>query len=201
MGYLVCLLVVPCPALPAPQDTDNEEASKQVAPNPADGLGDILKFGGGLLQGLMSLLSDKVNFLLRLLGNKELQQTVGDTVGTGVNLSGQVARAAVPAVSGIIGAGSQGTRLLGSVIKAANDTAPLILQGINEFSDQLPLIAGFASAYAEVNAEQTQKVVNTFRCSLSRDLECEDLADSQAKAECEGNFCAQVEQDEDDFSV
>ena len=31
-------------------------------------------------------------------------------------------------------------------------------QGITEFTDQLPLIAGFASAYAEVNAEQTQKV-------------------------------------------
>ena len=73
---------------------------------------------------------------------------------------------------------------MGSVIRAANDTAPLVLdvrfaiilmpfavksnfltnftfsllQGITEFTDQLPLIAGFASAYAEVNAEQTQKV-------------------------------------------
>ena len=33
-----------------------------------------------------------------------------------------------------------------------------LTQGITEFTDQLPLIAGFASAYAEVNAEQTQKV-------------------------------------------
>ena len=33
-------------------------------------------------------------------------------------------------------------------------------QGITEFTDQLPLIAGFASAYAEVNAEQTQKVAH-----------------------------------------
>ena len=31
-------------------------------------------------------------------------------------------------------------------------------QGITEFNEQLPLIAGFATAYAEVNAEQTQKV-------------------------------------------
>ena len=70
----------------------------------------------------------------------------------------------------------QGGRLIESVIKAANDTAPLILnvssipkrkydnieisvtQGIEEFTDQLPLIASFASAYAEVNAEQAQKV-------------------------------------------
>ena len=29
---------------------------------------------------------------------------------------------------------------------------------LQEFTDQIPLITGFASAYAEVNAEQTQKV-------------------------------------------
>ena len=55
----------------------------------------------------------------------------------------------------------QGTRLAGSLIKAANDTAPLIVDGIQEFTDQIPLITGFASAYAEVNAEQTQKVGNS----------------------------------------
>ena len=80
---------------------------------------------------------------------------------------------------------SQGSRLAGSIIKAANDTAPLIVDGIQvdirsfiiinttiiiliiimfifimlqEFTDQIPLITGSASAYAEVNAEQTQKV-------------------------------------------
>ena len=42
----------------------------------------------------------------------------------------------------------QGASLAGSVIHAANDTAPLVLQGIQEFTDQLPLITGFASAYA-----------------------------------------------------
>ena len=69
----------------------------------------------------------------------------------------------------------QGSRLAGSLIKAANDTAPLVInvsfvhninslfygeifQGIQEFTDQLPLITGFASAYAEVNAEQAQRV-------------------------------------------
>ena len=71
-------------------------------------------------------------------------------------------------------------------------------QGITEFTDQLPLIAGFASAYAEVNAEQTQKVapqhimtfghhpdrmfiqvVQTFSRSLSCNLECDDMIDLQ----------------------
>ena len=54
---------------------------------------------------------------------------------------------------------NQGTRLAGSIIHAANETAPLIVDGIQEFTDQIPLITGFASAYAEVNAEQTQKVI------------------------------------------
>ena len=55
---------------------------------------------------------------------------------------------------------NQGTRLAGSIIHAANETAPLIVDGIQEFTDQIPLITGFASAYAEVNAEQTQKVID-----------------------------------------
>ena len=55
---------------------------------------------------------------------------------------------------------NQGTRLAGSIIHAANETAPLIVDGIQEFTDQIPLITGFASAYAEVNAEQTQKVIH-----------------------------------------
>ena len=42
----------------------------------------------------------------------------------------------------------------------------LCFQNIQEFTDQIPLIAGFASAYAEVNAEQTGEVVRTFYTSL-----------------------------------
>merc|ERR1711902_13840 len=94
---------------------------------------------------------------------------------------------------------SQGTRLAGSLIKAANDTAPLIVDGIQEFTDQIPLITGFASAYAEVNAEQTQKVVQTFYTSLQCDLQCRDLEDDDLKAECEVQFCKKNDEDEDDY--
>jgi len=64
----------------------------------------------------------------------------------------------------------EGSRLAGSVIKAANDTAPLVISGIQDLTDQLPLITGFASAYAEVNAEQAQQVVQTFQSSLQESL-------------------------------
>ena len=139
---------------------------------------------------------------------QELREQVTDTVGAGLDLTGQLIRSGVPLaqsaleqaprvintarsaldvinepenrerVSQITGVGtrvaagasrvasgapelvSQGTRLAGSIIKAANDTAPLIVNGIQEFTDQIPLITGFASAYAEVNAEQTQEVIH-----------------------------------------
>jgi len=78
------------------------------------------------------------------------------------------------------------------LIRAANETAPLIINGIEEFTDQLPLITGFASAYAEVNAEQTQKVVQTFHTSLQCDLQCRDLVDKDLKQECLKQFCTKV---------
>merc|ERR1712012_263315 len=196
---LVCFLAVPCPSIPAPQTSetdygddygDYDASVKGPASSPSDGLADLLKMGAGIAQGLMALLSDK-----------ELQDAVGTTVGAGVNLTGQLTRAAVPVAQGIVGAVptlvGQGSRLVGSVIRAANDTAPLVLDGITEFTDQLPLIAGFASAYAEVNAEQTQKVVQTFSRSLSCNLECDDMTDPQEKAECEEKYCKELEEEDD----
>ena len=77
---------------------------------------------------------------------------------------------------------------------------------------QIPLIAGFASAYAEVNAEQTQevfylfefsavdndvmKVVRTFYTSLQCDLQCRDMEDADLKAECQAQFCKEEEEEE-----
>merc|ERR1712126_585297 len=113
---------------------------------------------------------------------------------------GQLTRAAVPVAQGIVASVptlvGQGSRLVGSVIRAANDTAPLVLDGITEFTDQIPLITGFASAYAEVNAEQTQKVVQTFYTSLQCDLQCRDIEDEDLKAECEVQFCKKNDEDE-----
>merc|ERR1712012_1362212 len=173
---LVCFLVVPCPSIPAPQTSetdygddygDYDASVKGPASSPSDGLADLLKMGAGIAQGLMAIFNNKVNFLVSLLSDK------------------------VPTLVG------QGSRLVGSVIRAANDTAPLVLDGITEFTDQLPLIAGFASAYAEVNAEQTQKVVQTFSRSLSCNLECDDMTDPQEKAECEEKYCKELEEEDD----
>ena len=62
----------------------------------------------------------------------------------------------------------------------------------------MPLITGFASAYAEVNAEQAQKVAQTFYTSLQSDLQCRDLQDHELKAECVVQFCKKKEDEEED---
>eukprot|EP00092_Neocalanus_flemingeri_P027440 GFUD01029761.1.p1 GENE.GFUD01029761.1~~GFUD01029761.1.p1 ORF type:complete len:276 (-),score=95.50 GFUD01029761.1:40-867(-) len=270
--YLVylCLVLSSCSllsCLPAPQSSETSETSatssedaygdyedygdynentKAITDNSTTGdpLGDLFKIGGSLAQGFLALLGEKVKFVNRLLADEDLRQQVGNTISVGLNLTGQIARVAVPVVQaavqsvpGIIntsratverlnteenqqrvrqiagassrvaqGVGaaasqvpeliSQGSRLLGSVIKAANDTAPLILDGIQEFTDQLPLITGFASAYAEVNAEQAQKVAQTFYTSLQCDLQCRDVVDKDLKQECLVQFCTKEDEDE-----
>jgi len=214
---------------------DYDETSSQTSSS-SGSVGDIIRAGSGLAGSLLSLFNQK-----------ELRDQVGNTVASGINLTGEIVRAGVPLaraaieqapaiingtraalqavnsdenrerVSQIAGVGtrvaqsagtvasqapelvSQGTRLAGSLIRAANDTAPLIVDGIQEFTDQIPLITGFASAYAEVNAEQTQKVVQTFYTSLQCDLQCRDLEDDDLKAECEVQFCKKNDEDEDDY--
>jgi len=232
--------------LPAPQsdsesDVDDDyneyygdfDGSSETQPT-SGSVGDILRSGAGLAGSLLSLFNQK-----------ELRDQVGNTVSTGLKLTGDIINAGVPLarsaiqqapaiingtravltavssdenrerVSQIAGVGTrvaqgaagvaagtpelvgQGTRLAGSLIKAANDTAPLIVDGIQEFTDQIPLITGFASAYAEVNAEQTQKVVQTFYTSLQCDLQCRDIEDEDLKAECEVQFCTKPEEDDE----
>jgi len=125
------------------------------------------------------------------LHSQENQDRVKQIAGAGSRVAQNVGVAAsqVPELLG------QGSRLLGSVIRAANDTAPLILNNIQEFTDQLPLITGFASAYAEVNAEQAQEVAQTFYTSLQCDLQCRDLVDKDLKQECLVQFCTEKEED------
>jgi len=243
---LVLLSLTSILALPAPQTEDlgddygdYDESSLDIpAERPQGGLGDIIRLGTELTQGILALLSDKhlqntvhtglnlsrsavhdvavpvvrgflasvprvVNATMGVLDatqsvvrSQAVQESAGNIAGAGASVV-QGVHSTLGQVPALVG---QGSRLAGSVIHAANDTAPLILQGINEFTDQLPLIAGFASAYAEINAEQTEEVVRTFSRSLRCDLECKDMEESQAKTECEEKYCKKLEE-EDEFSI
>jgi len=246
---LVFLSLTFISGLPAPQSGDSgsdygDYVEDTEATEDRDGAGDILRAGASLAGSLLALLGQKVRFVTDILSDKELRDQVGNTVSSGLNLTGEIAKIGVPLaraaidqapvlinntrtaietlnspenrerVSQIAGVGSrvaaragsvasqaplllsQGSRLAGSIIHAANQTAPLIVDGIQEFTDQIPLIAGFASAYAEVNAEQTQEVVRTFYTSLQCDLQCRDMEDADLKAECQAQFCKEEEEEE-----
>merc|ERR1711971_1275263 len=220
--------------LPAPQSAEEQPlVTGETDEEQSNDAGDIIRAGASLASSLLAL-----------FGDQELRDQVGNTVSSGLNLTGELVRAGVPLamaaieqapalinttrtaietlhsqenrerVSQIAGVGSrvaasagsvasqapllfsQGTKLAGSIIHAANETAPLVVSNIQEFTDQIPLIAGFASAYAEVNAEQTGVVVRTFHTSLQCDLQCGELEDAQLKAECEVEFCKEVEEEE-----
>jgi len=257
VSILFTIIISTSSCLPAPQsesesDADDDynefygdfDGSSETQPT-SGSVGDILRSGAGLAGSLLSLFNQKVKFINMILTDQELRDQVGNTVSTGLKLTGDIINAGVPLarsaiqqapaiingtravltavnsdenrervsqIAGVstrvaqgaagVAAGTpelvgQGTRLAGSLIKAANDTAPLIVDGIQEFTDQIPLITGFASAYAEVNAEQTQKVVQTFYTSLQCDLQCRDIEDEDLKAECEVQFCTKPEEDDE----
>jgi len=130
--------------------------------------------------------------VLESFNSEDNQDRIRQVAGAGTRVAQRVGTVAAQTPE-LIG---QGSRLAGSLIKAANDTAPLIIQGIDEFTEQLPLIASFASAYAEVNAEQTQKVAQTFHSSLQCDLQCRDLVDKEIKEECIKKFCSKMNEKE-----
>jgi len=182
---------------------------------------DLLKIGGDILNGLLGLLQTKIAIFRSLLQNTELHDAIGGTlktgvdvtrtlldvgpkvVKTGVDVTKGIVRTKVGVVKTLLSVGPDvidGTRsagsLLSSVAKAAGETAPLIQDGIQEFQDQIPLITGFASAYAGANAEQVQKVASRFVGSFQCDQECGHLQDEDLKTQCEQQFCEQLNDDE-----
>merc|ERR1711971_840083 len=193
-------------------DTDTAEAEEEEEKEDS---GDLIKLGASALHGLLGLLGAKIDILRSLLTNKGLHEHVGKTVELGVNVTRDLVGAKVGAIRSaaelvpqlidgkvaILEASSkgstnlvdQGSRLIGSAVKAANSTAPLVANIVQETVEQIPLATGFVSAYAEVNAEQAQKVARTFYGSLQCDLQCSGLEDPDLLEECENQFCKEDE--------
>merc|ERR1712168_172102 len=202
IAYMVCCLLASFTfAIPAPQQTNTaaKERAEEDQQN-LNGVTEILKFGASLVEGFIALMGQKVTFLSKLLSDQEFQESIGGTVDAAVNLTGTVARVAIPVAQGVLESVptlvTQGARFAGSVVRAANETSPIFLEGIAEFTDQLPLIADFASAYAEVNAEQSQIVAETFSRSLTCNLECQEATSVKELEECEKKYCKKAESGE-----
>merc|ERR1712018_280749 len=131
IAYMVCCLLASSLALPAPQAANTAIAQEKVAEeqqqNP-NGVTEILKFGASLVEGFIALMGQKVTFLSKLLSDQEFQESIGGTVDAAVNLTGTVARVAIPVAQGVLESVptivTQGARFAGSVVRAANDTSP-----------------------------------------------------------------------------
>lgn len=182
---------------------DFTDSSNSTKSQTEDSPPDLLRIGAGALNSFLGILGAKISFLRSLLEDKTLQKQVGDTLETGVNIARAVITAKAAAIKtasdvapDVIEGTRSGTRFIGSVIRAANNTAPLVLDGIQELTDQIPLVTGFASAYASVNAEQAQKVANTFIGSFQCDQKCGQLSDADgSKKKCQEEHCKKPEED------
>jgi len=147
---------------------------------------------GGAVGTVLARSSQAASATRNIVSNDQIQSRVGSVAAAGgdvVQGLGQVA-AVVPRVLG------EGARFAGSFVAAANETAPLVLEGFQDFQEQIPLIRGFAEAYAEVNAEQAQLVSRTFHRSLECNLQCGNLSPGSAKDACEAEHCVKIEQDD-----
>merc|ERR1739842_109461 len=161
-----------------------ENRSDEGDPN----LGNIINSFGQIAQGFLALLDAKAKLIHSVLGNKKAQERIGGAVSVGVN----VTRAAGPIVAGALSqipkvlAGSG--RLVDSIIKAANETAPLLKETLEEYGNQAPLITGIARSYAEINIENARQVLKAFGDSLNCNRECQDMEGDQLE-QCKQQFC------------
>jgi len=79
-------------------------------------------------------------------------------------------------------------RLLGSIVKATNETAPLVEQSLSDLDASLPTLAQIATAYVQVNAQDAQKTAETFHRTFNCDFECGGLTGS-TRTRCEQKHC------------
>lgn len=155
---------------------------------------------GQLVEMTVPVAQAAVEQVPRLLnrGSEVISNIVeNEVVQEQVSRAGAVAGAVVDTAPRIVDGGN---RLVGGLIKATNDTAPLVVQNLQELAQSLPLFAQFARAFIKVNAEDSRKVFDRFGTSLRCDLECRDVVSSPEKEECEKKYCQLPVRNEDDES-
>merc|ERR1712156_1244182 len=129
-------------------DTKKEETREKEDTEEKEGGVDLLELGASALNGLLGLIGAKIDFLRSLLKNKDLHEQLGKTVEAGVNVTKGLVSAKIGAVKStaelvpkvieakksVLAASRRGSsspveaggKLIGSVVKAANQTAPLV---------------------------------------------------------------------------
>merc|ERR1711973_557919 len=215
---LVVILVTECMSLPFPQnqnedyyydDYNTDEDSGPVLP---DISGLITIFGDGLrnllspkniqrrIEDTANIVEDGIQVvnqapriieagqqgIRNIVENENIQRVSGQVVETAGNVAATVMREG-PRLA------NSGTKLVRSLMKATNDTAPMVISGLQEFAELAPVFMSFLRSYAEVNAEQTREVLKTFNTSFQCEYHCRDLFGT-AKEKCEKMHCKKKEE-------
>lgn len=81
-----------------------------------------------------------------------------------------------------------GVRLFMSLFRAAGDTAPILIGGVQQINELIPRFARFARLFTEYNARQAQKAAGTFQRSFSCQFNCADLKGMELRT-CEQKHC------------
>jgi len=76
-----------------------------------------------------------------------------------------------------------------SVLKATNDTTPLLMENIDAVRSTAPLAVTFAGALLEEQREQNRKVFSTFINSFLCELLCSDESNNEEKEKCDERYC------------
>lgn len=79
--------------------------------------------------------------------------------------------------------------IAGSILKATNDTTPLLIENLDNVRSTAPLAISFAEALFEEQREQNRKVFGTFLNSFLCELLCRGQSDDDKRAECNQRYC------------
>jgi len=120
-----------------------------------------------------------------VLENESVRQAGSAVVRSGAVVAGTVADQGPRLVAG-------GTRLAGSIGTAAGQTLPLVVKGLQDFSEQIPFFVSFGSAYVNQNAKTILKATDTFGRSFRCDFNCKNLSGLE-KDTCEAENCSAEE--------
>merc|ERR1711971_1041783 len=83
--------------LPAPQSAEEQPlVTGETDEEQSNDARDIIRAGASLASSLLALFGQKVRFISDILGDQELRDQVGNTVSSGLNLTGELVRAGVP---------------------------------------------------------------------------------------------------------
>lgn len=205
--FLVLFLTSLVSSLPAPQSEDeistdnrivNTDDTDDKKPRESDNnLEEILGLFGQIGTDLFSLAREKSKLVTTVIQDKDFQERVGDLVRTGVNGTQQLVKASGPIVQQALlqirKSFSNTSRLAGNVVKAAQETAPLAQETVEEYGNQAPLLSGIARSYAEINIANAQNVAKAFHESLRCNNECGDL-EGDLLEECKQKNCKTVDE-------